>query len=119
MGYLHHARYFEYFEVGRTELLRQSGIRYRDMEERGLFYVVAKIECRFRAPIRYDDVVTLDTSIERFSPVRVDHRYVLRRGDEVCTEAGSVLVLIGPDRRPTALPDELYEILAGEPRPGR
>jgi acyl-CoA thioester hydrolase len=117
MGYLHHARYFEYFEMGRTELLRKSGVRYRDMEERKLFYVVARIECKFRAPIRYDDVVTLTTSIERFSPVRVDHRYTLKRGDELCTEAQSVLVLIGPDRRPCGLPDDLYEQLSGETRP--
>ena len=53
MGYLHHAQYLVYFEAGRTELLRVNGLRYRDMEQRGLFYVVARVEVRFRASERF------------------------------------------------------------------
>ncbi len=44
MGYLHHSKYFEYFEMGRTELLRLAGFRYRDLEARGVLFAVAKIE---------------------------------------------------------------------------
>ena len=54
MGYLHHANYFVYFEMGRTELLRAQQGNYREMEEQGLFMVVVGLECRFRAPARYD-----------------------------------------------------------------
>ena len=118
MGYLHHARYFVYFEMGRTELLRLSGIRYRDMEERGLFYVVAKLDCRFRAPARYDDVLTLTTTTTRLSPFRVDHHYDLRRGDQHLAEAHTTLALVGRDGRPTSLPDELYARLSGVAEPG-
>jgi len=114
MGYLHHANYFVYFEVGRTELLRRNGLRYRDMEGRGLFYVVAKIECRFRAPARYDDLLTLTTTTERFTRVRVDHRYELKRDGTLLTEASSTLVLVGRDGRPTTLPEEWYHALSSE-----
>ena len=118
MGYLHHARYFVYFEEGRTELLRKNGVSYRDMEERGLYYVVARLECRFRAPARYDDVLTLTTTTERLSPVRVDHRYAVQRDGELLTEGQSTLVCVGRDGRPTALPDDLLDILRGvAPRP--
>lgn len=115
MGYLHHAQYFVYFEMGRTELLRQSGIRYRDMEERGLFYVVSKLECRFLAPARYDDTLRLLTRAERVTRVRVEHAYELHCGDVRLTEARSSLALVGRDGRPTLLPEELYSILSGEP----
>lgn len=111
MGYLHHAQYLVYFEAGRTELLRANGLRYRDMEERGLFYVVARIDVRFRMPARYDDVLTLTTTTARFSPVRVDHRYELRREGALLTEGSSTLVLVDRDGRPTPLPPELYAIL--------
>ena len=53
MGFLHHANYFTYFEMGRTELLRASGGSYRKMEEEGLRVVVVRAECRFRRPARY------------------------------------------------------------------
>jgi acyl-CoA thioester hydrolase len=113
MGYLHHSRYFEYFEMGRTELLRKNGLRYRDMEERGLYYVVAKLECRFRAPAHYDDVLTLVTETQRLTRVRVDHSYVLRRADALLAEAATTLVSVGEDGRPTTLPDDWYEMLTG------
>jgi acyl-CoA thioester hydrolase len=113
-GYLHHSRYFVFFEMGRTELLRQCGVAYRDMEQRGLFYVVAQLACRYRAPAHYDDVLTLTTRTTKFTPVRVDHAYEMRRGDKLLCEASSTLVLVGRDGRPTSLPDELFERIAAE-----
>ena len=109
MGYLHHAQYFVYFEIGRTELLRLAGVRYRDMEERGLFYVVSRLGCRYRLPARYDDLLTLRTETRRLTRVRVDHTYTLFRDGDVLTEGESTLALVGRDGRPTLLPDDLYE----------
>ncbi len=113
MGYLHHANYFVYFEQGRTELLRQNGVRYRDMEARGVFYVVARLECRFRSPVHYDDLLTLTTTTERLTPVRVEHSYRLERDGRLLAEAGSTLVCVGADGRPRPLPDDLYTQLGG------
>jgi acyl-CoA thioester hydrolase len=115
MGYLHHAQYFVYFEQGRTELLRLNGIRYRDMEARGIFYVVARLECRFRAPARYDDMLTLTTTTQRLTPVRVEHAYRLSRDGQLLTEARSTLVSVGRDGRPLALPDDVFALMCGEP----
>jgi acyl-CoA thioester hydrolase len=120
MGVLHHAQHFVYFEQGRTELLRLNGVRYRDMEERGIFYVVARLECRYRAPARYDDLLTLTTTTERLTPVRVEHGYRLTREDRLLAEGHSTLVSVGRDGRPLALPDDLYQRLTGvaAPPPG-
>ena len=113
MGYLHHAQYLVYFELGRTELLRADGVRYREMEERGIFYVVARLECRFRAPARYDDLLTLTTATERLTPVRVDHTYKLHRGDTLLSEGRTTLACVGQDGRPRTLPDDIYARLTG------
>ncbi|MGE0479517.1 MAG: acyl-CoA thioesterase [Phycisphaerae bacterium] len=115
MGYLHHAQYFVYFEMGRTELLRRCGLAYREMEHAGLFYVVAKLECRFRAPVHYDDVVTLTTTTTRLTPARVEHDYRLVRAGRLCTEAHSVLICVGRDGRPTPLPDEWFDRMSTGP----
>lgn len=117
MGYLHHARYLVYFEEGRTELLRLCGVRYRDMEARGVFYVVARLECRYRAPARYDDLLALTTTAERVTPVRVEHAYRLERDGMLLAEARSTLVAVGRDGRPCALPDDLYAAVSGGAAP--
>jgi acyl-CoA thioester hydrolase len=79
MGVLHHSRFWVYFEMGRTELLRLSGVSYRDLEERGVYFVVAKCAARFLAPARYDDILTLTTRIVRMGAARIDHAYELKR----------------------------------------
>lgn len=111
-GYLHHSNYFVYFEMGRTELLAQSGLRYREMEQMGIFYVVAHIECRYRAPAHYDDILRLRTTTERLTPVRVEHSYQLHRGETLLAEGRSTLVAVGRDGRPRPLPDDLYELMS-------
>jgi acyl-CoA thioester hydrolase len=108
MGYLHHSKYFEYFEMGRTELLRLAGFRYRDLEAKGILFAVAKLECRFKAPARYDDELVLTTRIERMTRARIDHAYVLRRDNSVLCEASSTLACIDRNGRLIPIPDDIY-----------
>ncbi len=118
MGYLHHSKYFEYFEMGRTELLRLAGFRYRDLEDRGVLFAVAKVECRFRAPARYDDELRLTTRIDRMTRARIDHSYTLSRGPDLLCEAKTTLACIDRSGRLIPIPDEIYfagEVAASEP----
>ena len=80
MGYLHHSRFFQYFEMGRIELLRKVGHSYADLERQGIFFVVVKLECRYKAPARYDEELQLTTRVVRQTHVRIDHIYELKRG---------------------------------------
>ncbi len=93
MGYLHHSHYLPYFEMGRTELLRQSAMSYRELEEQGVFFVVVRISAAFRKPARYDDELTLKTKIIRQTHVRIDHSYELvhvHSGQLLCTAESSI-----------------------------
>lgn len=94
MAFLHHASYLVYFEMGRTELLRAQGGNYREMEEQGLFMVVVSLEVKYRKPARYDDVLTLHTRIARVTPAKIEHTYRITRGDDLLTEAKSVLACV-------------------------
>ena len=93
MGFLYHANYFTYFEIGRTELLRAAGGNYRKMEEEGMLVVVVKAECRFRRPARYDDLLRLRTTIVRVTPVKIEHQYELFRDGE-CLAVGHVTLAV-------------------------
>ncbi len=94
MGFCHHANYFNYFEMGRTELFRSQGGNYREMEERGFFLVVVDLNCRFRRPARYDDVLRLKTMLMEITPAKMIHAYELFRGDELLTKASSTLACV-------------------------
>jgi len=108
MGYLHHARYWEYFEHARTEMLRQRGFRYRDLEAQQVFFVVYKAECRYLLPIRYDDLVVVSVRVARVTRTRVEHVYQIHRDRVLTTEARSTLACVGPDGRPILMPDALW-----------
>ena len=63
MGIAHHANYIVWFEIGRTDLCRETGFPYASIESRGYLLVVADVACRYRAPFRYDDEVVIRTSV--------------------------------------------------------
>ncbi len=107
MGFLHHSNYLSYFEIGRTELFRAQGGNYRRMEELGLYFVVARIEVRYRRPARYDDLLTLETAISRVTPAKLQHHYRLLRDDELLTEADSVLACVNGKGEVQRIPDDL------------
>ena len=103
-GRLHHANYFTYFEMGRTELLRAAGFTYREFEAAGLMLVVAEITCRFLAPANYDDLLTLRTTTTAARGARVTHEYQVSRGDVLLATGRSVVACVNRDGRVTRLP---------------
>ncbi|AMV72031.1 thioesterase family protein [Desulfuromonas carbonis] len=111
-GIVHHSRYLIWFEEGRSDFLRQQGLHYRDFEKAGYFIVVAEAEVKYRAPALYEDVVTVETTLVRMRGKVIEFSY------RASNEAGTLLaegrtrhVVLGPDRRPTPLPDSLLEAI--------
>jgi len=109
MGYFHHARYWEYFEHARTELLRANGFRYRDLEADGVLFVVYKCACKYLAPVRYDDLVKVTATVSRVTRTRVDHDYVVTRDGILTCEASTTLACVGRDGRPILMPETLWK----------
>ena len=107
MGYLHHSRFFQYFEIGRVELLRSMGHSYADLERDGVFFVVAKVECRYKAPARYDEELTLTTRIIKQTHVKIEHAYELRRGETLLAEATTTIACVGRDGQVRQIPEHL------------
>src|SRR3954447_14078275 len=107
MGYLHHSRFLQYFEIGRVELLRSVGFSYADLEQRGVFFVVVKAECRYRAPARYDEELHLTTRVKRQTHVRIDHTYELKRGDTLLAEAATTIACVNKQGEVIQIPEYL------------
>lgn len=107
MGLLHHANYLVYFEMGRTEFLRKRGLSYRELEDAGHLLVIVEINCKYKRPVFYDDLLTLTTVIEKVSHVKIVHRYELKRDSLLLAEGHSVLACVDRDGRPQGLPEVL------------
>jgi acyl-CoA thioester hydrolase len=114
MGYLHHSIFLQYFEMGRVELLRSMGHSYAEFEQAGLFFVVVKVEVKYRAPARFDEELTLRTRIDRLTHVRIDHTYELKRGDTLLAEGSSTVACVDPKGELRLIPERL---LSDEPGP--
>ena len=107
MGYLHHSRYLQYFELGRTELLRDRGVAYAEMEKAGLFVVVIEATVKYKQPARYDDLVELTTVETKRTPVRIYHSYTLRRGEVLLATGETCIVCVDQAGSPIRIPDML------------
>ena len=113
MGVAHHGSYVAWLEIGRTELLRESGVAYRDLEAENVFLVITRLELKYRLPARYDDEVMIMTRVSGGGRARIDHEYEIRRlqpgqdrGDLLATGA-TTLACVNEHGRPQPLPDWL------------
>ena len=114
MGVVYYANYLVWFEVGRTDLLRDSGWSYREIEADGYMLPVLEAACAYLQPARYDDELDVRTMGTLLSPVRVKFTYeVVRRADGVVLATGhTVHASIDRGGRPCRLPDRVRELLA-------
>lgn len=106
---VHHANYLNYFERGRVEMLRASGVSYLDLEESGLMLVVAEMNVRYVSAAQFDDLLTLTTKVADVRKVRIKHHYELHRGDDLIVSADSTVACICENGKPAKLPKELLE----------
>jgi acyl-CoA thioester hydrolase len=114
MGIVYYGHYFVWFEIGRTDLLRESGWTYREMETEGYALPVIEAHCAYREPARYDDDLEVRTTGALLSPVRVQFSYEVVRLADAATLATGTTVHATLDRggRPCRLPDRVRTLFA-------
>ena len=103
-GRVHHANYVTYFEMGRTELLRSQGCAYRDLEQQGLYLVVAGLEVRYFSGAEYDDLLRLITRTTRVKGATVEHEYEVYREAELIVRGKTRLGCVNADGKVQRIP---------------
>ena len=113
MGVAHHSHYLLWFEMGRTELLRDLGISYREMEEQGIYLPVVEVACRYRSPVRYDDLLQVETALSEIAASRIIFGYVLRRlgAVETMAEGRTVHATVNREGEVIRLPETYRDLL--------
>ena len=107
MGVVHHTAYPVWFEIGRTELLRETGITYRELEAAGVYLAVVDLSVKYRRPARYDDLLTLTTTWHDAGRVKISHTYELHRDDECLVTGQTTLACLDRDGGIGPLPESL------------
>jgi len=112
MGVVYHTHYLDYFEAGRTEALRDLGLPYRALEDKGIIMPVVEANVRYRGPARYDDMLVVEVTFEEAPSVRVPIEYTVHRRDEdeVLVTGHTTLCFMDTERRrPIAAPDAVTD----------
>ncbi|MBI5200184.1 MAG: acyl-CoA thioesterase, partial [Elusimicrobia bacterium] len=116
MGIIYYANYFRYFELGRTELMRSLGVRYRDLEvERKLYIPIVEARCQYVGPSRYDDLLIVRTWLSWMGPASVCFQYEIydrESADRLVARGFSRHAVVNDRWRPTKIPADLSVLLA-------
>lgn len=107
MNVVYYAEYLHYFERARNEFIRSRGMTYKECENRGLFLPVREASCRYRCPVRYDDLILIRSGILEWSRASLKFIY------EIYNEDKSTLLATGftqhactnPEGKPIAVPE--------------
>lgn len=112
MGYVYHARFLEYFEMARTEFIREAGLPYKELEDRSIMLPVRRTNIEFNRPVFYDELMDVSMLIYKQPDVRLETYYsVTTSGSSKPNVTGYVqLVFVdGSTRRPTEAPPEFLD----------
>ncbi len=113
MGVVYHGHYLDFFEYARTEALREMGLPYKAMEDRGIILPVIDLAVQYKRPAFYDDLLAITTHFDGVPRVRIRLDYEVRRNgeDRVLTTGHVTLCFVdAATNRPTPAPPEVIAV---------
>ena len=118
MGVMYYAEYLHLFERSRNEFIRQTGMSYVEVEKRGLYLPVREVECRYRHPARYDDLVHIHIGLGELRRASLRFVYEIWAEDksQLLAEGMTQHAIVNKDLRPMAAPRWFVDIL--QPKAG-
>jgi acyl-CoA thioester hydrolase len=113
MGVVYHANYLIWFDRARTELMRETGLTYKELEQQGVYLAVSEVRIRYRAPARYDDLVQVRCWVRELGSRRVTFGYVVERPatNELLATGETSLVSLTHQHTVTRMPAHVLDLL--------
>jgi len=101
MGFAYYGNFMRWFEIGRTELFRSRGLTYKRIEEEGVFLPVSEAFCKYVSPVRYDDLLVIETALDPSvkGGVRFDYRIRLSETGKICASGYTLHACMNPEGR--------------------
>lgn len=104
MGIVYHGNYLPWFEVGRTTLLKELGLPYRQLEAEGYRLPVLEVTAKYLRPALYDDTITIVTFLKDRPLLRIRLEYEVRRGEELLATGTTTHAFVDREGRPVRPP---------------
>ncbi|MDL2343938.1 thioesterase family protein [Deinococcus sp. MIMF12] len=114
MGVAHHATYPVWFEVGRSDLMRDLGLPYAEVEARGYYLMLSGLNVEYRRAARYDEELTLVTRVGTVRSRTMTFRYELRHQETLLATGETRHIATDRTYRPARLPDDVLALLTAE-----
>jgi len=114
MGVVYHSNFFPYFESARTESIRELGFTYADMEKMGVIMPVVDVHCRYLRPARYDDLLTIRTSLKELPlqhKIEFHHDVYNEKEEHLATAKITLYFVEAGSMKKTVMPKQLQEKL--------
>ena len=113
MGVVHHSVYALYFEEARTEMMRERGIPYAELEASGFLLPLIEVGIRFRKGPVYDDILVLHARVSELTGVRVrfDYRMFRKSDGQLLSEGHTVHACVNTEIRPRRFPEHIHRVL--------
>ena len=113
MGFVYYANYLRWFEIGRTEFLRELGMTYREVEESGVFYPVTEAKVKYAAPALYDELIEIRTRLGyiKKASLRLEYEIVDVESGKLHAEGYTVHAAVAAGGGIVRISDELINIL--------
>jgi acyl-CoA thioester hydrolase len=109
-GIVHNRTYAIYWEIGRTEILRVNGVAYADLENAGIFFVVAELSVKYRRPAFYDEKLRLKVECSEVTAAKIVHKYQLFRKStgEMIAEGSTTIACVDRAGKIRRIPEFMY-----------
>ena len=113
MGVMYYGNYARLYEIGRSEMIRETGMAYRELEESGTVMPVYSVEARYISSLTYDELVTIETTVRELPTARMTfHHRIFGMDGKLAHEATVVLVFLNAEtNRPVRAPEKLLHLL--------
>lgn len=113
MGFCYYGNYAQFLEVARVEALRTCGFSYKELEEQGVLLPVRSYSIKYLSPAKYDDVLTIKTTITKLEGTRIEFSYVIQNSEDVLiATADTELVFVSADSlRPIPMPKKFKQLV--------
>jgi acyl-CoA thioester hydrolase len=114
MAIVYYSNYLRLFEIGRTELLREQGLTYREVEDKGFFLPTTEAYVKYTKPARYDDLLTIETVIGFVKRASSRFDYAIYREEDIIVQGYTIHACLDRNDRIVRFPDFLLSILRGD-----
>ncbi|MFC1517770.1 acyl-CoA thioesterase [Candidatus Margulisiibacteriota bacterium] len=113
MGRVYHSNYFVWLDMARTEFLREAGISYKEMEDQGIYFVVAETNCKYKSSLGFDDKVLIETWLREVKKATVEFSYQIfnKESKQLIAEAYTKLGAVDVQGKVQPIPEKILGVL--------